>query len=569
MRLRAVVPRTASTSPERRPLTERARPARLSEMVGNRPAIEALRAWGRAWAASDRPPAQRAALLEGPAGTGKTTAALALAHEMGWTVVEMNASDARNQEAIEQVAGRAALAHTLGGEEGYRSPSEGGRALILLDEADCLTGRITEEAKPRRSPPALREFLRSRYGDVAELNGAWGLGEPGAPKRFETFDAVPLTGGRGAWTKLPAAQRDLADWRELDRPRDLTDRGGLPAIARLVRETLQPVVLTVNDPQSLAKAASSMRGALLRIRFRPVFDSDVRSLVERLATRERILLGPGTLDTVVRRARGDLRAAVNDLEALAPLPVGSRAESVLFGRDQTTDFYAFTREALTQPRFIRAGEIRDRLDASPDDLFPWIEENAPRVAKDRLGTYLALETLARAERHLSRARRYRVWGLWPFASELMSGGVGLALEGHADASANLSFPQYLSAMGQTRHLRAARQELLKKVGSHLHLSRRMAVDTTLPVLEGLFRHGSARSRSAAAERDRRAIARELELTAEEVAFLGGTPSDVPPAEEPGPARAERFEEFPSPPTAPSPVAAPKSARGVQRRLTDD
>jgi len=43
---------------------------------------------------------ERAILLEGPPGVGKTTIVYAIANDLGYSVVELNASDTRTEEAI-------------------------------------------------------------------------------------------------------------------------------------------------------------------------------------------------------------------------------------------------------------------------------------------------------------------------------------------------------------------------------------------------------------------------------------------------------------------------------------
>ncbi|HEV8361856.1 MAG TPA: replication factor C large subunit [Candidatus Thermoplasmatota archaeon] len=119
--------------------TEKYRPRSLEDVVGNGPAIHDLKAWAEAWRKGK--PEQRGVLLAGDAGVGKTSAALALARDMGWGIVEMNASDQRNREAVERVATRGALSGTFNAAGEFLDTKKGGLKLIVLDEADALHGR--------------------------------------------------------------------------------------------------------------------------------------------------------------------------------------------------------------------------------------------------------------------------------------------------------------------------------------------------------------------------------------------------------------------------------------------
>lgn len=119
--------------------TEKYRPRSLSDVVGNKNALDDLKAWAEAWRKGK--PEQRGVLLAGEPGVGKTSAALALARDMGWGVVELNASDQRNKEAVQRVATRGALSGTFSSSGEFLDSGKGGLKLIILDEADALHGR--------------------------------------------------------------------------------------------------------------------------------------------------------------------------------------------------------------------------------------------------------------------------------------------------------------------------------------------------------------------------------------------------------------------------------------------
>ncbi len=192
--------------------TERYRPKGLADLVGNGPAVARLREWGAAWKGGV--PARKALILAGPPGTGKTSAALALAADMGWSVIELNASDARNASAIQKVALAGAVHQTFASDGSFHATgSDGGRKLIILDEADNLTERApgakteTEDFSDSGGKGAILETIRAtRQPVLLIVNDLYAL-EKGSGAALKTLAELVKFSKVQARSMTPALAR--------------------------------------------------------------------------------------------------------------------------------------------------------------------------------------------------------------------------------------------------------------------------------------------------------------------------------------------------------------------------
>lgn len=153
---------------------EKYRPARLEDIVGNTSAIRQIAAWATNWTNKSKP-----LLIYGKPGIGKTSTAYALANDMGWDVIELNASDQRTAAVIERIAGVGSITASLSGSV---------RKLIVLDEADNLQGTAD-----RGGAKAIIECIRKAQQPMILIaNDLYGL-SPELRFRCEPvqFKAIP------------------------------------------------------------------------------------------------------------------------------------------------------------------------------------------------------------------------------------------------------------------------------------------------------------------------------------------------------------------------------------------
>jgi len=140
---------------------EKYRPKTLADVIGNQSAVHELLEWAKGWTTQSKP-----ILLYGKPGVGKTSAAYALAQDLGWEIIEMNASDQRTKGVIERIAGSSSTTASLSGAL---------RRLILLDEADNLDGNADRGGAKaivdiiRRSKQPIMLIANDAYGVAPEI----------------------------------------------------------------------------------------------------------------------------------------------------------------------------------------------------------------------------------------------------------------------------------------------------------------------------------------------------------------------------------------------------------------
>src|SRR3989344_1033228 len=133
-------------------LAEKYRAKKYSEIIGQEKAVEDVRNFLKNF------PRKKALVLYGPAGTGKTSLAIAVAKENNLEVLELNSSDLRNRSQLEE---------TLKPATEQKALFKKGK-ILLMDEVDGVTGTDIGGI-----PELVKLIHTTRYPIIMTCNDIW------------------------------------------------------------------------------------------------------------------------------------------------------------------------------------------------------------------------------------------------------------------------------------------------------------------------------------------------------------------------------------------------------------
>jgi len=364
------------------PLSEKYRPSKFSEIMGQNIAIDKLKAFFNSF--NMKLAKKKAILLYGPPGTGKTTLAYVLAKEAEYELFELNASDLRNRAKLDEILKPSTLQKSLF--------SKG--KIILVDEADGITS---------------------------------------------------------------------------------TEYGGLAELIALIEKTKFPMIITANDIWQ--QKFSLLRQKCELVALKEVRYEIVLEILKEILEKEMKNVELDLLKSIAAKSRGDLRAALNDLQSVIyNTDIGEFNEKDIGEREKNLDIFNAMKNIFKCKTTKETTEAYDNVQMEIDQISLWLEKNIPAEYHGE-DLARAFEALSKADIFKGRIHRQQHWRFMEYQNFFLTAGISAArkIKANADSFTKYQQPTRILKIWMNNQNNSKKKTIAEKYAEYTHTSRKRAM----------------------------------------------------------------------------------------------
>ncbi|MCJ7470729.1 replication factor C large subunit, partial [Candidatus Bathyarchaeota archaeon] len=306
---------------------------------------------------------------------------------------------------------------------------------------------------------------------------------------YRTEDAVNRFAGLASQFGSLFGGRRIVLMDELDGLTGTADKGGVKAITEVVKAAQCPIILIANsayDPKF-----TNLRIYCLLLEFKKPPIGEVAKLLKGICDVEGVQADENALKFIAQRSEGDVRSAVNDLQALAQgkKKLGYEDVSWLGYRDRQDTIFNVLKLIIYGKTCASAKQAVNMADIDIDMLFEWIYENIPDHFTDPHDLAQAMDALSTADLYRGRIRATQNWSFTRYVIDYMTAGVAMARQNSKTSGwIPFKFPSRIQMLSRSRSERAMQSSIGQKIKRRCHVSAVRASKEILPYLKIIFKN---------------------------------------------------------------------------------
>jgi replication factor C large subunit len=323
----------------------------------------------------------------------------------------------------------------------------------------------------------VQAFAQEKNFDFVEMNAS----------DFRSKSQIEEVFGKSMMQKSLFRKSKIFLIDEIDGIAGREDLGGVSAIIKIIKESVYPCVLTANNPYD--PKLKVLRENCILVEFRKIHVYDIEKRLEGICKKEGISIEKEVLRNLAKRAEGDLRAAINDLETVARgrKKVTLEDLEVLGYREREASIFDALKVIFKTQSAISAKLSIANIDKDPEEILWWVENNITKEYEKPEEIAKAFEFLSKADLFRQRITTTQNWKFRAYMIDLMTAGIALSKKEMYRKFTKYEYPKKLVILGSTKELRKEEKELLLKLSQLLHCSTKKVKSEYLPYLKIIFK----------------------------------------------------------------------------------
>ena len=277
------------------------------------------------------------------------------------------------------------------------------------------------------------------------------------------------------------------------------DRGGLSELLFLIDSTKYPIIITANNIWD--RRLSPLRKKAEIIQLKEISYNIIKEVMIRILRREKLFIDNDVLTKIAIKAKGDLRAAINDLQTISRTKNPSLF--IFDERNKETDIFNALKIVFKEKPTNETLGVFDSVNMPIDEIILWVEENIPAEYQGK-ELAKAYDALSKVDVFKGRIYKQQYWRFLIYENALLSYGISASKKDIKTGFTSYKKPTRILKIWMNNQRTEKKKSISKKYAQYVHVGYKRAMNE-FPIIKQILKNLNIRQ--------------ELKLTQEEEDYL--------------------------------------------------
>lgn len=279
------------------------------------------------------------------------------------------------------------------------------------------------------------------------------------------------------------------------------DKGGLAELLTLIEKSSFPIIITANDIWQ--KKFNLLRQKSELVGFKEVDYKIILGILKNVCSKENFPASSEVLTSIAIKARGDIRAALNDLQILSKMGAGELLVEV-GQRDKEQSIFSALQYVFKNSKIDSSMvKVFEEVNMPIDEIFLWVEENIPLEYKGK-ELAAAIDALSIADVFRGRIQRQRHYRFMVYEYFMLGPGVAGVKNYNRTGWTSYKKPTRILKIWLSNQRSLKKKSICIKYARYCHISTKTAMKDFM-LLKFILKNEKIR--------------KELKLDSDEIAYL--------------------------------------------------